>query len=166
VSNDETSSMAVPRVEVYESTFIRPASSFEKSSTSLMIDSSACGAAPDGLGIVALLALSSRVEQEARHPDHAVHGRADLVAHVGEELGLRPSARRAPRRAPGRARPSAPPAGGLLLGTRARQLELFGVGPLALLRTHQVVDVGGGAEPFDDLAALVTDGPHAPMNQR
>ena len=30
------------------------------------------------------------VEQQLRHADHAVHRRADLVAHVGQELRLRP----------------------------------------------------------------------------
>ena len=37
---------------------------------------------------VALLRVKVRVEEQRRHPDDAVHGRADLVAHVGEELAL------------------------------------------------------------------------------
>src|SRR6185369_1853190 len=41
------------------------------------------------LRTVELLARERRVEQERGHADHAVHGRADLMAHIGQELGLR-----------------------------------------------------------------------------
>jgi hypothetical protein len=44
----------------------------------------------DHLGVLALLGRERRVEQQPRHPDHAVHRRADLVAHVGHELRLEP----------------------------------------------------------------------------
>ena len=37
---------------------------------------------------VALLLVERRVEHEVQHADDAVHGGADLVAHVGEELAL------------------------------------------------------------------------------
>ena len=37
---------------------------------------------------VALLSVERRGKEEIRHADHAVHGRADLVAHVGEEGAL------------------------------------------------------------------------------
>ena len=44
---------------------------------------------PRGLGVIELLAVELGVEQEIDHAEHAVHRRADLVAHGGEELGLR-----------------------------------------------------------------------------
>jgi len=43
---------------------------------------------PRRLREVALLAGELRVEQDPHHAEHAVHGRANLVAHVGKELGL------------------------------------------------------------------------------
>jgi hypothetical protein len=46
-------------------------------------------AAPHRIGVLALLARERGVEEQARHPDDAVHRRADLVAHRGEELRLR-----------------------------------------------------------------------------
>ncbi len=45
-----------------------------------------------GLDEVALLVVQLRVEEQARQPDHRVHRRADLVAHIGEELALGPGA--------------------------------------------------------------------------
>ncbi len=60
-----------------------------------------------------------RAEQQLGHPDHAVERRADLVAHVGQELGL-----------------------------RARRLDGLGQGALALadVGAHRAggVDVAGG----------------------
>ena len=50
---------------------------------------------------LALLGVRARVEQQAGHADHAVHRRADLVAHVGQELRL--GARARPPRPPSRA---------------------------------------------------------------
>ncbi len=38
---------------------------------------------------VALFLAQLRRREHRRHADDAVHGRADFVAHVGEELGLR-----------------------------------------------------------------------------
>ena len=40
-----------------------------------------------GLGVFALLGAKFGAEQQLRHADHAVERRADLVAHVAEELG-------------------------------------------------------------------------------
>ena len=54
-----------------------------------MMPSSDRRAGADGLGEFALLGLQRRVEQQLRHADHAVHRRADLVTHVGEEVALR-----------------------------------------------------------------------------
>ena len=71
------------------STSSLPASIFEKSSTSLMMPRRAVGAGADGLGELALRRLQRRVEQQLGHADDAVHRRADLVAHVREEVGLR-----------------------------------------------------------------------------
>ena len=65
-----------------------PASIFEKSRMSLMT-CSRCSA--DSCTTVAHSRCSGverRVEQQRRHAQHAVHRRADLVAHAGEELAL------------------------------------------------------------------------------
>ena len=40
-------------------------------------------------GVVALLGVERRLQQQAAHPDDRVHRRADLVAHRGEERALR-----------------------------------------------------------------------------
>ena len=53
-----------------------------------MIASSASPGGAHGLGEPALLVVERRVEQQVGHAEHAVHRRADLVAHVGQELGL------------------------------------------------------------------------------
>ena len=42
----------------------------------------------DGFDISALLGNELCFQQKARHAQHAVHGRADLVAHGGEEAGF------------------------------------------------------------------------------
>ncbi len=42
----------------------------------------------DDLGDLALLRTQAGVEKQAGHADDAVHRRADLVAHVGQELAL------------------------------------------------------------------------------
>ena len=55
-----------------------------------MIVSSASPERGDGLGVLALVGVELGVEQQLGHADHAVHRRADLVAHVGQELGLQP----------------------------------------------------------------------------
>ena len=47
-------------------------------------------ATADRLHAVALLVGQLRVEQQRGHAHHAVHRRADFMAHVREELGLRP----------------------------------------------------------------------------
>ena len=46
------------------------------------------GALADGLRVVALLGVQVGAEEKAGHADDGVHRRANLVAHVGEELGL------------------------------------------------------------------------------
>ena len=46
------------------------------------------GAAAGGLDIIALFIGQIGVQQQPRHANDAVHGRADFVAHVGQELGL------------------------------------------------------------------------------
>ena len=45
------------------------------------------------LGVVALCAIETGVEQQTGHADDAVHGRADFVAHGGEERALRAAGR-------------------------------------------------------------------------
>ena len=42
----------------------------------------------DGLGIGALLRAKFGFQQQAAHPQHAIHGRADLVAHGGQKTGF------------------------------------------------------------------------------
>jgi len=46
------------------------------------------GARPDGVGERALFGREFRVEQQTDHADDPVEGRADLVAHVRQELGF------------------------------------------------------------------------------
>jgi hypothetical protein len=58
---------------------------------SLMMVSRAFPRAPYRVRVLALLECQWGVEQQTRHPDDAVHGRADLVAHHGQELALRPA---------------------------------------------------------------------------
>ena len=38
--------------------------------------------------VVMLARAEARLERQVRHPDDGVHGRADLVAHVGQEVGF------------------------------------------------------------------------------
>ena len=62
---------------------------FEKSRMSLMIASSESAERFDRApGTRAARAVSVRVQRQFGHADDAVHRRADLVAHVGEELAL------------------------------------------------------------------------------
>ena len=56
-------------------------------------------AGADGVCVLALFLAQGRVQQQAGHADDAVHGRADLVAHVGQELAL--EARQLQRPIPG-----------------------------------------------------------------
>ena len=68
-----------------------PASIFEKSRMSLMIVEQRLAPTPDRCPAKSRCSASSVVvEQQLGHADDAVHRRADLVAHVGEELGLEP----------------------------------------------------------------------------
>jgi len=46
------------------------------------------GAEADRLGVFALDGSELKIEEQAGHADHAVHWRADFVAHVGEEFAL------------------------------------------------------------------------------
>ena len=55
-----------------------------------MILSSAFGAGLDRLGVFLLSGREVGVEEQVRHADDAVHGRANLVAHVGEEFRFEP----------------------------------------------------------------------------
>ncbi len=45
---------------------------------------------PHRLRVVALAGVEIGLEQQVGHADDAVHRRADLVAHVGQEVGLQP----------------------------------------------------------------------------
>ena len=85
-----------------------------------MIVSSASPRVADRLGVLALLGGERRVEQQAGHPDHRVHRRADLVAHRREERALRLVGR---------------------LGGRARLLGLVEQ-PHVLDRDHRLVGEG------------------------
>ncbi len=46
------------------------------------------GAAADDVDVFALGAVERGLRQDLRHADHAVHGRADFVADVGEKIAL------------------------------------------------------------------------------
>ena len=67
---------------------MRPASILEKSRMSLMMVSSASPLSRMVRGVVALLVVERRVEQQPAHADHRVHRRADLVAHRRQERAL------------------------------------------------------------------------------
>ena len=108
-------------------------------------------ARPDGLRVAPLLESEVGIEEDLHHPEHAVHRGANLVAHVGEELALRPACRL--RRLQGVAQ-----LGGAL-------------GHLRLQSRLQVVELAGRRlPPFDtavegrlqqgDLAAAPLDHPH------
>ena len=84
----QTCSTIARRSKSVVSSSSRPASIFETSRMSLMIASSCSPECRDLLGEVALLVVESGVEQQLGHADHAVHRRADLVAHVGQERRL------------------------------------------------------------------------------
>ena len=68
-----------------------PASILEKSRMSLMTASRASAPTRTISEILALLGRQLGVEQQLGHADDAVHRRADLVAHVGQELALGPA---------------------------------------------------------------------------
>ncbi len=65
-----------------------PASIFEKSRMSLMMRQQRRAGVVDLADVVALLGIERGLEREVREADDGVHRRADLVAHVGEELAL------------------------------------------------------------------------------
>src|SRR5713226_905060 len=66
----------------------RPASIFEKSRISFNRLSSEV--ALRRLHVLALFAVELGVQRERRHAQNAVHGGADLVTHVSQELALEP----------------------------------------------------------------------------
>ena len=87
------------------------------------------------------------VEQQVGHADDAVHGRADLMAHVGEELALGP-------------------VGGLRLhghfvGPGVRLFELFVGAADPLLRAFASGDVAGHVDRADHATVLVAQGRRA-----
>ena len=88
-SRSQVSSTVRRRSKSSVSSSSLPASILEKSRMSLMIVSSASALFSHGARVLALLGVQVGVEQECGHADDAVHRRADLVAHVGEELALR-----------------------------------------------------------------------------
>ena len=88
-----TSSSRPRRSKASVSSSSLPASIFEKSRMSLMIAAATRRCVATVSSVAALLVVRSRVQQQARHADHAVHGRADLMAHVGQELALGPVGR-------------------------------------------------------------------------
>ncbi len=98
------------------------------------------------LGVLALFLGQLGVEQEVGHSHHTVHRRADLVAHVGQELALR---------SVGELCLQSHPVGAF---DRAHQLFVGGLqillGLLKLLADlHSVADVGMGAVDEEGLPA-------------
>ncbi len=81
-------------------------------------------ALPDRVGELALLPRQGRAEEEARHPDDAVHRRPDLVAHRGEERALGPVG---------------------VLGLTGRRLQLHGPGRHELLEDLPADGAAGGS---------------------
>ena len=67
-----------------------PASILEKSSTSLITESSESAESFTRRRHSRLILLQFRAEEQIRHTDDAVHGGADLVADVGQKLALEP----------------------------------------------------------------------------
>ncbi len=65
-----------------------PASILEKSRIWLMTPSRASATGRQDAGEAVLLGRQGRAQEQLGHADHAVEGRADLVAHVGQELAL------------------------------------------------------------------------------
>ena len=70
-----------------------PASILEKSRMSLMIVNSDSAESRTIGQVVALAVGQRRVEHQFGHADDGVHRRADLVAHVGQEIALGPVGR-------------------------------------------------------------------------
>ena len=88
------------------------------------------------LRVVALLLIELRPEQQVGHAENRVHRRADLVTHIGKELGLAPARRLR-----------------LLLGDAQRLLELA-LPSGNLMRNG---DVAESADAADGPAVLVAD---------
>ncbi len=65
---------------------------------------------PHDLGALGLLGREVGLEQQVRHPDHAIHRRPDLVAHGGQQVGSWPARPSRPGRARRPVRSSAGPA--------------------------------------------------------
>ena len=97
-----TSSTTLAQVEARPaSSSSLPASIFEKSRMSLMTCEQRLGRrARPSRGSSRCSAVELRVERQLGHADDAVHRRADLVAHVGEELRLEARRLHGRRRAP------------------------------------------------------------------
>ena len=66
----------------------RPASILEKSEDVVDDAEQGFGGAADGFGVIALGGIELGREQQAGHADHPVHGGADFMAHVGQEVTL------------------------------------------------------------------------------
>jgi signal transduction histidine kinase len=64
-----------------------PASTLEKSSTSLSRPSKALAAAW-ALAVILLARVHLGLAQQLQHAQHRIHRRADLVAHIGHEVRL------------------------------------------------------------------------------
>src|SRR5215471_4738149 len=65
-----------------------PASIFDRSRMSLMMARSDSPEVRTNLRELALLCREASVQEQGRHADHAVHGRADFMAHVGQEFAF------------------------------------------------------------------------------
>src|SRR2546425_4338915 len=83
----------------------------------------------NGLGKFSLFCIKVCIEEEARHPNHAVHRRANLVAHVREEFRFQPHR---------------------FNRCVARFLKL-------VLHVYSVGNVLGGAKQFDWLTVVIND---------
>ena len=58
---------------------------------SLMMVSNASPLAAHDFAVLPLLRSKFRVQKQSRHADDAIHGGADFVTHIGQELALGPA---------------------------------------------------------------------------
>ena len=81
-----TFSSTLSRSKSMVSTDSLPASIFEKSRMSLMIPSRVLARLLNLPDVVLLPGIELGLQRQMRHADDGVHGRADLMAHVGQEI--------------------------------------------------------------------------------
>ena len=107
---------------------------------------------------VALFVVEPGLEQQAGHADHAVHRRADLVAHVRQELVLGARGVLGPSLGDRELGDGGAEFGGLRFEALLRALEVAGVALELRLGPYAGRDVLGQPEDVGDMALFVIDG--------